>query len=108
MAQPVVLTSSSASVGVSEESTPNMEGSLIVPSQLLAIGGDLTLQNEIFLHNTQMQTVRQKYSLRPVGTAQAYEPIQRRFTEWCDERQFVDGQLATESKLIGFLQTELI
>ncbi|KAK9258920.1 hypothetical protein V1519DRAFT_463264, partial [Lipomyces tetrasporus] len=28
--------------------------------------------------------------------------------EWCDERQFVDGQLATESKLIAFLQTELI
>ncbi|KAK9357810.1 hypothetical protein V1504DRAFT_436385 [Lipomyces starkeyi] len=30
------------------------------------------------------------------------------FTEWCDARQFVDGQLATESKLIAFLQTELI
>ncbi|KAK9326766.1 hypothetical protein V1520DRAFT_365995 [Lipomyces starkeyi] len=28
--------------------------------------------------------------------------------EWCDERQFVDGQLATEQKLIAFLQTELI
>ncbi|KAK9327707.1 hypothetical protein V1520DRAFT_30296 [Lipomyces starkeyi] len=26
----------------------------------------------------------------------------------CDERQFVDGQLATESQLIAFLQTELI
>ncbi|KAK9430914.1 hypothetical protein V1505DRAFT_91218 [Lipomyces doorenjongii] len=31
-----------------------------------------------------------------------------RFTEWCDEREFVDGQLATESKLIAFLHTELI
>jgi hypothetical protein len=27
-----------------------------------------------------MQAVRQKYALRPKGTSQAYDPIQRRFT----------------------------
>ncbi|KAK9333027.1 hypothetical protein V1520DRAFT_352429 [Lipomyces starkeyi] len=86
----------------------NTIGSLIAPPQLQAVGGDLALQNEIFLHNTQMETVRQKYALRPKGTSQAYDPIQLRFTERCDERQFVDGQLATQPKLIAFLQTELI
>ncbi|KAK9327643.1 hypothetical protein V1520DRAFT_328980 [Lipomyces starkeyi] len=57
-----------------------------------------------------MQAVRQKYAIRPKGTSQAYAPIQQRFTisEWCDERRFVDGQLATEQKLIAFLQNELI
>ncbi|KAK9357414.1 hypothetical protein V1504DRAFT_436765 [Lipomyces starkeyi] len=86
----------------------NTIGSLIAPPQLPAVGGDVALQNEIFLQNTQMEAVRQKYALRPKGTSQAYVPIQRRFTELCDERQFVDGQLAKESKLIAFLQTELV
>ncbi|KAK9364302.1 hypothetical protein V1509DRAFT_636776, partial [Lipomyces kononenkoae] len=95
-------------LAMSNNNTPIPEGSLIVPPQLPAVGGEMALQNEIFLHNTQMQAVRQKYALRPRGTSQAYDPIQSRFTEWCDERQFVDGQLVTESKLIAFLQTELI
>ncbi|KAK9233688.1 hypothetical protein V1525DRAFT_392259, partial [Lipomyces kononenkoae] len=81
---------------------------LIAPPELPAVGGDLAVQNEIFLHNSHMEAVRQKYALRPKSTSLAYAPIQRRFTEWCDSRQFVDGQLATEQKLIVFLQTEVI
>ncbi|ODQ73843.1 hypothetical protein LIPSTDRAFT_70905, partial [Lipomyces starkeyi NRRL Y-11557] len=71
----------SASIGQYGGSMPNNTiGSLIAPPQLQAVGGDLALQNEIFLHNTQMETVRQKYALRPKGTSQAYDPIQLRFT----------------------------
>ncbi|ODQ72835.1 hypothetical protein LIPSTDRAFT_71093, partial [Lipomyces starkeyi NRRL Y-11557] len=71
-----------ASIGTTNEgSMPNNTiGSLIAPPQLPAVGGDLALQNEIFLHNTQMEAVRQKYALRPKGTSQAYGPIQRCFT----------------------------
>ncbi|KAK9384138.1 hypothetical protein V1515DRAFT_583228, partial [Lipomyces mesembrius] len=58
----------------------NTIGSLIERPQLLAVGGDLALLNEIFLHNAQMQAVRRKYALRPKRTSQAYDPIQRRFT----------------------------
>ncbi|KAK9357678.1 hypothetical protein V1504DRAFT_436529 [Lipomyces starkeyi] len=87
--------------------THNTIGSLIASPQLPAVGGDLALQNEILLHNTPMQAVRQKYDLRPKEASQAYDPIQRRFTITM-VRQFVDGQLATESRLIAFLQTELV
>ncbi|KAK9235755.1 hypothetical protein V1525DRAFT_421062 [Lipomyces kononenkoae] len=81
MAQPpIFITSPSAGTSASEANTPAMEGSLIAPPQLPAVGGDLALQNEVFLHNTQMEGVRKKYALRPIGTSQAYESIQRRFT----------------------------
>ncbi|KAK9365391.1 hypothetical protein V1509DRAFT_667178 [Lipomyces kononenkoae] len=109
-------TSPSASVAASAVGTPNVGGlSLIEPPQLPAVGGDLALQNEIFITNIQMDAVRQCMLFvqtglpRPssrfsVGSLTLTEQLQ----EWCDERQFVDGQLATESKLIAFLQTELI
>ncbi|KAK9486867.1 hypothetical protein V1527DRAFT_481567 [Lipomyces starkeyi] len=79
--QPLMVLSS-ASIGATNEGTMpnNTIGSLIAPPQLPAVGLDLALQNEIFLHNTQMEAVRQKYVLRPKGTSQAYDPIQRRFT----------------------------
>ncbi|KAK9344249.1 hypothetical protein V1522DRAFT_393686 [Lipomyces starkeyi] len=79
--QPLMALSSAGIGATNEGSMPNNTiGSLIAPPQLPAIGGDLALQNEIFLHNTQMEAERQKYALRPKRTSQAYDPIQRRFT----------------------------
>ncbi|KAK9311441.1 hypothetical protein V1524DRAFT_411716 [Lipomyces starkeyi] len=85
--QPLVALSSASIGATNEGSMPNNTiGSLIAPPQLPAVGGDVALQNEIFLHNTQMEAVRQKYALRPKRPSQAYDPIQCRFIELCDER----------------------
>ncbi|KAK9482358.1 hypothetical protein V1527DRAFT_455119 [Lipomyces starkeyi] len=43
--------------------------SLIALAQLPAVDGDMAVQNDVLLHNTQMQAVRQKYALRPRGTS---------------------------------------
>ncbi|KAK9313639.1 hypothetical protein V1524DRAFT_478209 [Lipomyces starkeyi] len=70
--QQPLMALSSASIGATNEgSMPNNTiGSFIAPPQLPAVGGDLALQNEIFLHNTQMEGVRQNIaSIRSYSTS---------------------------------------
>ena len=47
---------------------------------------------------------KEKLTNTPKATSKSYEPRQKQFKKWCHQKQFVDGELASEGKLLLFLQ----
>ncbi|KAE8225663.1 hypothetical protein CF326_g7831 [Tilletia indica] len=45
---------------------------------------------------------------RPKGTSRTYEPRQQRWKNFCAKRQFVDGVLVNEGKVLLWLQEDII
>lgn len=102
---PFSLDAPSSSLGAPSSSLPPQpllrapEG----PSQT-----EVNARNQVELHATTLKYIAMKRDSRPANTQDAYGPRQKEWREWCLRKQFADGEVVHESKMVSFLDQEVI
>ncbi|KAK3901676.1 hypothetical protein C8A05DRAFT_16166, partial [Staphylotrichum tortipilum] len=108
-----ILPSITASTRPSEPEEPSPSDAVAVPTRqrgALVLGGNRNwnITNGAELEDNLHRIHTTIHAERPMATKRAYAPKQAEFRSFCQTRGFQDGETVTESKLLLFLEKEVV